>query len=502
MRKQRETYLICEVKMIDLPINAEVYCADGPAGHSTYIVCNPSDRQITDLVVKTHLPPFHEYLVPVDQVDETAPNRIMLKCTRKDLLHMKPFEVEVYIKTEVPGYVYWSSIGTDVPAIPGYTTEPETTYMPVKQQNIPLGELAVHRGARVEATDGYIGKVDELLIDSNDKQVTHIILKENLILTKREVSIPIRQIQRVDKDTVYLKLDRQGVEELPTTPIERWPDDVRYSNFERRINMDKMLVVVFDSEAKAYEGSKALQELQDEGSINLYAKTVITRDASGKVVVKQEGDQGPIGTAVGMLTGSLVGLIGGPVGLILGGGAGMSMGLLYDLMNLGVGEDYLDEVKKTLLPGKAAVVAEVWEEWTTPVDTRMESLGGEVLRKSRSEIVDEQNEQDAMALKAELADLKAEHKQATGKAKANLQKKVDTVRGKLQAAQDNIQARIDSSQKETDAKVAALQKQAAKDSGERKAKREARIAELKAEQKRRSEKLKQAWEHTKEALSD
>ena len=46
--------------------------------------------------------------------------------------------------------------------------------------------------------------------------------------------------------------------------------------------MDKILVVIFDSESKAYEGSKALQELQHEGSINLYSKAVIARDASGK----------------------------------------------------------------------------------------------------------------------------------------------------------------------------------------------------------------------------
>ncbi len=36
--------------------------------------------------------------------------------------------------------------------------------------------------------------------------------------------------------------------------------------------MDKILVVTFDSETKAYEGSKALQDLQNEGSINLYSK--------------------------------------------------------------------------------------------------------------------------------------------------------------------------------------------------------------------------------------
>jgi len=265
--------------------------------------------------------------------------------------------------------------------------------------------------------------------------------------------------------------------------------------------MDKMLVVVFDSEIKAYEGSRALQELQNEGNINLYAKAVITRDAGGKVAVKQEGDMGPVGTAVGLLTGGLIGLIGGPVGVAIGASVGMSGGVLYDLAHLGVGEDFLSEVEKSLLPGKAAVVAEVWEEWTIPVDTRMEALGGVVFRRTSIEVVDEQIERDVAALNAELTELEAERDQATGEARAKLQAKVDTVKGRLKTSQDAIQARIEASQKETEAKIKSLQEQAVKESGDRKAKREARIAELKADQKRRSDLLKQAWQLTKEALS-
>jgi uncharacterized membrane protein len=265
--------------------------------------------------------------------------------------------------------------------------------------------------------------------------------------------------------------------------------------------MDKMLVIVFDSELKAYDGSRALQELQNEGSINLYAKAVIARGASGKVEVKQAGDMGPVGTAVGLLTGSLIGLIGGPVGLAIGAYAGTVGGMFYDLGHLGVGEDFLTEVGQSLLPGKAAVVAEVWEEWTLPVDTRMEALGGVVFRRTSMEVVDEQIERDVAALNAELAELEAERDRATGETRAKLQAKVDAAKAKLQATQDAIQARIESSQKETDAKIKSLQEQAAKESGERKAKREARIAELKADQKRRSDLLKQAWELTKEALS-
>jgi uncharacterized membrane protein/sporulation protein YlmC with PRC-barrel domain len=482
--------------MIDLPTKAEVRCSDGLAGRSTYVIGSPINQQITHLVVKSYRPPFREVLVPVDQVEETTPDLIRLKCTRDDLNQMEPFEVEETIRTELPEYLVWSDV-SPVPAIPGYMT----TYITVKRQNIPQGDLAMRRGARVEATDGYVGQVDELLINSNTHQITHLVLLERHILTKREITIPISQIDRVYEDTVYLKLDRKSVEMLPTTPIQRWPEDVRDSKLKRRIMMDKMLVVGFESELKAYEGSRALQELQREGSIDLYAKAVIARDAGGKVTVKEQGDMGPVGTAVGLLTGSLIGLIGGPVGVAVGATAGTYGGLLYDSVNLGINMDFIDEVADYLQPGKAAVVAEVWEEWTAPVDTRMEALGGVVFRRTSMEVVDDQIERDVTALNAELAELEAERDQATGEARAKLQAKVDAAKGKLQAAQDAIQARIEASQKETDAKIKSLQAQAAKESGERKAKREARIAELKADQKRRSDLLKQAWELTKQALS-
>ena len=265
--------------------------------------------------------------------------------------------------------------------------------------------------------------------------------------------------------------------------------------------MDKIVVVVFDSEAKAYEGSLALQELQNEGSINLYAKAVIAKDGNGKVTVKQSADMGPVGTAVGLLTGSLIGLFGGPIGVALGMSIGTSGGMLYDLAQLGVSEDYLSDVGKSLQPGKAAVVAEVWEEWMLPVDTKMEALRGVVFRTTRMDVADEQIEKDNAALEADLAELEAEYDRASGEVKMKLQAKIETAKAKLQAAQDAMQARLESSQQETEAKIQSLEEQAAKAQGERKAKLEKRIAELKADYQRRSHQLKQAGEHIKEALS-
>lgn len=202
--------------MIDLPMKAEVHCSDGIAGISTQVIVNPNHQQITHLVVQSDLPPFHEYLVPFEQVEETAPNRIKLKCSQEDLLKIELFKVEEFIPTEMPGHLSWPYC---VP-IPGSIAE-VADYIPVEHHYFPLGEQMVQIGARVEATDGAIGQVEELLINSNNMQVTHLVLLEQNILTKRKIIIPVSQIDHVDENTVYLNMARQNIGELTTTPIQR-----------------------------------------------------------------------------------------------------------------------------------------------------------------------------------------------------------------------------------------------------------------------------------------
>ena len=162
---------------------------------------------------------------------------------------------------------------------------------------------------------------------------------------------------------------------------------------------DKMIAVVFDNEKKAYEGSKALKDLHDEGSITLYASAVIAKDADEKVTVKQAADQGPLGTAVGLVTGSLIGLLGRPVGVAIGAYVGTVGGVLYDLAKVGVGEDFLDEVGQRLGPGKVAVVAEVWEEWrcqSIPVWRPRVALSsaGLIDREKLIDLVEAKNQED------------------------------------------------------------------------------------------------------------
>src|SRR5208283_4950071 len=108
--------------------------------------------------------------------------------------------------------------------------------------------------------------------------------------------------------------------------------------------------------------------------------------ANGTATVKQSNDQGPLGTLVGTSLGSLIGLLGGPVGLAIGASVGLVGGGLLDLDNARIGSDFIDDVSKQLAPGMFAVVAEIQEEWTTPVDLRMEAIGGKVFRRALSKV--------------------------------------------------------------------------------------------------------------------
>jgi sporulation protein YlmC with PRC-barrel domain len=194
---------------MDMPLNVEVYCADGLCGHSKEVAMDRETEQVTHLVVKEKHAPYTELLVPIDLVTETTPHVIRLRCAKAELAEMQPFlEVEV-IEEKIPHYV---------PFLMPIVT-PETRWVTVKREAIPPGEIAVRQGAHVEATDGRVGRLDEFLVDPVTEHVTHLVMREGHLWGQRDVTIPVSEIDRLGENTIYLKLDKDQVEALPSTPI-------------------------------------------------------------------------------------------------------------------------------------------------------------------------------------------------------------------------------------------------------------------------------------------
>jgi len=225
--------------------------------------------------------------------------------------------------------------------------------------------------------------------------------------------------------------------------------------------MDRMLVVVFDSENKAYEGQKALSQLESEGSIAVYAYAVIGKSPDGTTTLKQGDDPGPLGTLVGTSLGGLIGLLGGPIGLAIGAGAGLLAGGAADLNNARVGEDFIDDVSQELQPNRFALVAEIQEDWTTPVDSRMEAIGGKVYRRALSEVKQTLHDENVAAMKADLAQMKAEQAKAQADRKAKLQEKINQLDSKIQAQLEKAKEQRQAAERQAKAKVEILKAKAA-----------------------------------------
>ena len=243
--------------------------------------------------------------------------------------------------------------------------------------------------------------------------------------------------------------------------------------------MDRMLVVVFSNAQQASEGSEALRQLDYDGDIAVYDAAIVAKTPNGTATVKRSSEYGPMGTLTGLAVGSLIGLLGGPAGVAVGFVGGTLIGALSDSENLTVGRDFIQDAANELVPGKAALVAEIEEDEITPLDMRMEALGGHVLRRSLRELKHAENEQDLATLKLEIAQAKAEHAAARAERKAKLEARIEALNAKLKQKTDQAKARREALRRQAEAKIEVLKATVARSKQDIKAKHEQRVARAK-----------------------
>ena len=214
-------------------IGAEVSCSDGVCGEVSRVVVDPVARAVTHLVVE----PKHRQglgrLVPLDLVDDTT-GEIRLRCTMAEFEKLGSAEETQFI----PGSSGYAAYGpAQVLSWPYYGLGPgggglgiglggvgmgaglQAVSQTVTYDKLPLGEVAVHRGEQVHATDGDIGQVQGLVIDPGDHHVTHVLLAEGHLWGRKEVAIPISAVTGVE-DGIKLNITKDEVKDLPPVDID------------------------------------------------------------------------------------------------------------------------------------------------------------------------------------------------------------------------------------------------------------------------------------------
>jgi len=202
---------------VNIPINAKVECTDGSCGRSTNVVVNPVNRTVTHVAIEDKsLPDNPTRLVPVADVAGVTDDTIHLNCARADVASLGPFVVADFVQQSPSGGAYSSG-----DAYSAQYVVDDTAYDEVHEEQIPEGEFGLYCGMHVEASDGRVGKLDELVLDSKSGAITGLVMRRGHLWGSRDVTVPVDQIEFTDGDTVYLKLDKLAVGTLPAMKVRR-----------------------------------------------------------------------------------------------------------------------------------------------------------------------------------------------------------------------------------------------------------------------------------------
>lgn len=363
-----------------IPVGAKVIYTDGPKGKSTAVIVDRESKRVTHVaVVEKSILHGEERLVPVEKVIKTTPDEIQLNCSSAEVQNMPAFTRTHYLEIEYgeSGYAYsapYMSMHGSVPL------DAQPQYVTVQDQVVPEGEVAVLRGMQVEALDGPIGNVGELLLDESGR-VTHFLLMKGHGWGKKEVSIPVSEISHGDLDTIYLKVDKDRIEQLPSLPVKRSWKEVHATDLE-------LMVWTYPEKEQADKALDHIHELSEKYAVELLNATVLEKDDEGKMHVhEQKKVPAKRRVALGVALGGLAGLIIGPVALVAGAVAGAVAGKKSaKRVEVGFSEEKLRRLDECLTPGGSALILVVEHRWFHPLEMEMAESGGTLIHERLSDI--------------------------------------------------------------------------------------------------------------------
>ena len=216
-----------------LDLGTPVRCSDSPLGELADIVVDPTTRRITHLVVKPEHGIYSRRLVPISLVVPTGDEHVIaLDCTLEDAAGLERAEEMAYLRlgefpvederwdvtvTEMLALPYYQ--GIDMPSAGLYAYEEGVE---VRYDRVPKGEVEVRRASPVTSSDDHhVGHVEGLVVD-DDQHVTHLVLQHGHLWGKRDVTIPIGAVARVEAGAVILTLTKDEVGALEGVRVHRW----------------------------------------------------------------------------------------------------------------------------------------------------------------------------------------------------------------------------------------------------------------------------------------
>lgn len=196
-----------------LDLGSRVDCTDVTWGVLADVVLEPEQRRVTHLVVDPDREELLARLVPVELAEGCAP---LTLCATAD-------EVTRYPAAHDVGFMRLGDFADDsewgvgiqeVLALPVYDPPCDLEATPldfaVAYDRIPKHEVELRRDSPVWAADDErLGHVQGLLL-ADDRRITHLLLGH----LRREFSVPIDAVARIETDSVTLEVTRDQIRTL------------------------------------------------------------------------------------------------------------------------------------------------------------------------------------------------------------------------------------------------------------------------------------------------
>jgi hypothetical protein len=210
-----------------LELGSRVECRDGAFGELTDVVVDPTARRITHLVVEPHRQRRLARLVPVELADaaDDSARLVTLRATTDEVRLCPPVQQVSYLRLrrfplDDPN---WDVAATEVLALAYDPAREPQGFTVASDDGIPPNEMEIRRATAVRSADGHhLGHVDVFVVDGDDL-ITHLVLERGHLWARREVTVPIEAVARLDGEALTLTLKDDEVRALPELRVRHQP---------------------------------------------------------------------------------------------------------------------------------------------------------------------------------------------------------------------------------------------------------------------------------------
>ncbi len=196
-------------------------------GEIERVVIDPSDEEITHVVVQKGTFFTEDKLVPISMLGVIDEEEVRLRATEKEIEDMEDFRTELFLDYDQLAHIDKNEVGYSArmimyppSGIPTMAAGPR--YIPPVfarvTKNIPIEFAAIVEGADVIGLEGEkVGEVEEVIMDPNLDRATYFVISKGFLFKDRKF-VPVNWVRTMKDAKIKLAVNEKIIQQLPEYP--------------------------------------------------------------------------------------------------------------------------------------------------------------------------------------------------------------------------------------------------------------------------------------------